>query len=146
MAKTVHHSTAGTHRLLRAVEAHGMRMGRSGNKRWLYVGTAMWTLRTMRRLAERREEILISETLKPGQRLIIANARPTLGEPDPKPKAPRTKRGRKKLAKAQAKTAKAQAKADAKAARKEAELQAKRDVKAAKKAKKVKPIESVPVS
>ena len=121
-----------------------MRMGRSGSKNWLYVGTGLWTLRTVRRMAERREEVLISETLQPGQRLIISNNRPTLDGPEPKRKQPRTKRGRKKLAKAEAKAAKAQAKADAKANKREAELEAKRAAKFAKKAKQVEPTESIP--
>jgi hypothetical protein len=141
--KKVHRTPAMHLGVLRRIEAHGMRMGRSGNKHWLYVGTGLWTLRTVRRMAERREEILISETLKPGQRLIISNDRPTLDGPPPARKAPRTKRGRKKLAKAQAKAAKEQAKADAKAAQREAKIQAKRDAKVAKKAKRVKPVETV---
>ena len=107
--KKVHHTPAAHYGLLRRVEAHGMRMGRSGSKQWLYIGTGLWTLRTVRRMAERREEVLISETLQPGQRLIISNNRPTLEGPEPKRRQPRTKRGRKKLAKAVAKAAKAQA-------------------------------------
>lgn len=50
-----------------------------GSKGWLYVATGLWTLRTVRKLSARKTEILLSEELKPGERLIIANDRPTLG-------------------------------------------------------------------
>ncbi|HWJ61662.1 MAG TPA: hypothetical protein VNS19_06815, partial [Acidimicrobiales bacterium] len=80
--------------VLRRIEHLGMSRGRGGSKTWLYVGTGLWTLRTVRRLADRREEILISEPLRPGDRLIISNDRPTLGEAAPK--APKGRRAKKK--------------------------------------------------
>ncbi len=147
MARTrrVHHSQLDHVGVLRRIEHLGMSKGRRGSKHWLYVGTGLWTLRTIRRMADRREEILISETLQPGQRLIISNDRATIDGPAPKRKQPRTKRGRKKQAKADAKVAKVQAKADAKASQREANLEAKRAAKYAKKAKRVEPVESIPV-
>lgn len=49
-----------------------------GSKGWLYVATGLWTLRTVRKLAAGKPETLISEEIKPGERLIIANDRSTL--------------------------------------------------------------------
>ncbi|HEY4376344.1 MAG TPA: hypothetical protein VGM93_04265 [Acidimicrobiales bacterium] len=67
--------------LLRRLERTGVRKGLFGeSKAWLYIGTGLWTLRTIRRLAERKPEILLSEELKPGQRLIIANGRATIDQ------------------------------------------------------------------
>ena len=122
--KKVHHTPAASYGVLRRVEAHGMRLGRGGKKHWLYVGTGLWTLRTVRRLAERRDEILISETLQPGQRLIIANNRPTIESPVDTPRPPKGRRARKQ-----------QKKADHKAAKVEAKLQGKQLKKAARKGK-----------
>jgi hypothetical protein len=98
--------------VLRMVERSGIRKGMNGSKGWFYVGTGLWTLRTVRRLAERQDEILISEELKPGQRLVISNGRATI-EDGPAP-APKGRRARRKQAKADAKAAK---KAEKKAAR-----------------------------
>lgn len=65
--------------LLRTAERMGIARGVFGaSKGWFYVGTGLWTLRTMRRMAERKPEILLSEELKPGQRLVIANDRASL--------------------------------------------------------------------
>ena len=67
--------------LLRTAERLGINRGLfGGNKAWFYVGTGLWTLRTVRRLASRKSEILLSEELRPGQRLVIANGRATLDE------------------------------------------------------------------
>ena len=73
--------------ILRVLEQKGMRQGVFGNsKGWLYVGTGLWTLRTIRRLNARQTEILISEELKPGQRIIIANGVATVdGTPTAEP-------------------------------------------------------------
>jgi len=139
--KTVHHTPAAHIGLLRRVETLGMRKGRGGSKTWLYVGTGLWTLRTVRRLAERREEILVSEPLRPGDRLIISNNRPTLGEAAPKP--PKGRRAKKRYRKAQAQAAKEQAKRDEKAAKADAKMQAKTARKQAKKPKKAAPTETV---
>lgn len=53
-----------------------------GSKGWFYVGTGLWTLRKVRSLGQRNPEILLREELKPGQRLVIANDRLTLTEPE----------------------------------------------------------------
>lgn len=70
---------------LAMLQRTGIRRGVFGNSRgWLYVGAGVWTLRTVRRIAERKPEILISEELRPGERLMIANGRPTIeGAPVP---------------------------------------------------------------
>jgi hypothetical protein len=132
--KKVHHNPSSQYGMLRRVEAHGMRLGRGGSKYWLYVGTGLWTLRTVRRMAERREEILISEPLLPGQRIVIANDRATIEGTPAAPKPPKGRRARK-----------AQAKANKKAAKQEAKLQAKVDAKFAKQARRAKAID-VPVA
>lgn len=60
--------------VLRTLEQTGIRRGLFGSSRaWFYVGTGLWTLRTVRRFTGRRTEVLISEELEPGQRIIIAN-------------------------------------------------------------------------
>ena len=143
MARTrkVHHTAAAHLGVLRRVEAHGMRLGRGGSKNWLYVGTGLWTLRTIRRMAERREEILISEPLRPGQRLIIANNRPTAEEAAPKP--PKGRGAKRAHRKAEASAAKEQAKRDEKATKADAKMQAKIARKEAKQPKKVAPAETV---
>ena len=65
--------------LLRTLEQTGFRRGLFGNsKAWLYVGTGLWTVRTLRRFAGRQTQILISEELKPGQKMIIANGIATI--------------------------------------------------------------------
>lgn len=95
--------------VLRVVERSGLRKGMAGSKPWFYVGTGLWTLRTVRRLAERKDEILVSEVLKPGQRIVIANGRATIEDgPAPAPVA-KGRKGRK--------ATKAQRKADAKLAK-----------------------------
>lgn len=97
--------------VLRTVERSGLRKGMAGSKPWFYVGTGLWTLRTVRRLAERKDEVLLSEVLKPGQRIVIANGRATIDD-GPAPAAATKVKGRKGR-----KAAKAQQKADAKAAK-----------------------------
>jgi hypothetical protein len=139
--KTVHHSRLDHVGVLRRIEHLGMSRGRRGSKTWLYVGTGLWTVRTVRRLADRREEILISEPLRPGERLIIANNRPTADEGAPK--APKGRRAKKKHRKAEARAAKEQAKRDEKAAAADAKMQAKIARREAKRPKKAKPVETV---
>jgi hypothetical protein len=69
--------------VLAMLQRTGVRRGVFGNSRgWLYVGVGVWTLRTVRRVAERRPEILLSEELRPGERLMISNG---LGTVDGKP-------------------------------------------------------------
>ncbi len=65
--------------VLRLLERTGTTKGLTGgSKGWFYVGAGLWTLRTVRRLAERKTEVLLSEELRPGDRLIIANGRATI--------------------------------------------------------------------
>lgn len=112
MARSRGRSAASGGALLRTIERSGIRKGMNGSKGWFYVGTGLWTLRTVRRLAERNEEILVSEELRPGQRIVIANGRATI-EDGPAPQ-PRGRRARRQQRKADAKAA---AKAEKKAAR-----------------------------
>ena len=132
--KKVHHHAVAHVGVLRRIEHLGMSRGRQGNKTWLYVGTGLWTLRTVRRLADRREEILISEPLRPGERLIISNNRPTIEATAPKP--PKGRRAKRAHRKAEAQAAKEQAKRDAKAAKADAKMQQKIARKEAKRPKK----------
>ena len=104
MAPSVRRRPDPTGGILRTLERSGMRKGMGGSKGWFYVGTGLWTLRTVRRLAERKEEILISETLRPGQRIVIANGRATI-EDAPQAAVPAGRRRRKAAAKAEAKAA-----------------------------------------
>lgn len=61
------------------IQSIGISRGVFGNsKGWFYVGTGLWTLRTLRRIAERKPEILLREEIKPGQKLVIANGRATV--------------------------------------------------------------------
>lgn len=62
--------------MLRRLQRLGIRRGfTGGSKQWLYVGVATWGLRTLRRMAERKPEILLHEELRPGERIIVSNAR-----------------------------------------------------------------------
>lgn len=73
---------------LRFLERTGVNRGlMGGSKGWFYVGTGLWTLRTVRRLATRKTEILLSEELRPGQRIVIANGRATIDGPAGEPVA-----------------------------------------------------------
>lgn len=78
----------------RSLERLGISRGVFGaSKGWMYVGGGLWTLRTVRRLAQRKSEVLIREELAPGQRLIIANGRATLDTPaDGEPQRRRRRR------------------------------------------------------
>jgi hypothetical protein len=60
----------------RMAERAGIRKGLNGSKPWFYVGTGLWTLRTVRKLAERKTEILVSERLGPGDTITIRNTPP----------------------------------------------------------------------
>lgn len=101
--------------VFRMVERTGLRKGVAGSKGWFYVGTGLWTVRTLRRLAARNEELLISEELKPGQRIVITNERIRVeGTPTA---APKGRRARRKQAKAQARAEAAAAKRAARAQR-----------------------------
>lgn len=65
--------------LLRTVERLGVSRGVFGaSKGWFYVGTGLWTLRKVRSLGERKPEVLLSERLRPGDRIVIANGVATI--------------------------------------------------------------------
>lgn len=58
---------------------HSIRKGFMGeSKPWLYIGAATWGYRMLRRMARRRAQVVLFEELKPGQRIIISNDRPTV--------------------------------------------------------------------
>jgi hypothetical protein len=104
MAKTQAHHRGRPSHAYNVLERTGLRRGFGGSKPWLYVGTGMWALRTMRRLGDRREEILISERLRPGERIVIANGAATVeGAPAPVPQRRRARRKAAKRERAQAK-------------------------------------------
>ena len=63
--------------MLRRLQRLGVYRGISGSKPWLYVGIAAWGLRTLRRMGDPKPEILLSEELRPGERVVISNARST---------------------------------------------------------------------
>ena len=114
MARSLRPTVPGGGGVLRTLERSGLRKGMGGSKSWFYVGTGLWTLRTLRRLAARNDELLISEELKPGQRIVIANGVATVetvGAPQATSR-PTRRRARRKQAKADAKaTRKAERKA-----------------------------------
>lgn len=99
---------------MRLLERTGISRGLfGGRKGWIYVGTGLWTLRKVRELGQGKPEVLLLEELRPGQRLVIANDRPTLEPAAPGPAEPTSRRGRKAATKAERKAA---AKAERKAA------------------------------
>lgn len=102
MASTSRRSAASQSGLLRMAERTGLRKGLGGSKGWFYLGTGLWTLRTIRRLAADKEEILISEPLKPGERIIISNAQTSEGEPLGRPSRRQARKARKADRRAQA--------------------------------------------
>lgn len=90
--------------LLRVAERAGITRGVfGGSKGWAYLGTGLWTLRRVRKMGERRSEVLISETLGPGDRIIIANGRATVEQAEsvdaqveePESREPLSRRARK---------------------------------------------------
>ena len=79
MARRRARGLAGGGGLLRTVERLGVNRGVfGGNRGWFYVGTGLWTLRKVRGLAQRQPEILLRETLRPGDRMTIANGVATI--------------------------------------------------------------------
>ena len=66
-------------KLLAFLRRSGTRKGIMGDsKPWLYIGAATWGFRLLRRLANRKPDVLLLEELKPGQRIIVSNNRPTV--------------------------------------------------------------------
>ena len=69
----------GEGRLISYLRRTGVRRGFvGGSKPWLYIGATSWAIRTLLRMARRKSEVILLEELKPGQRIIIANDRPTV--------------------------------------------------------------------
>ncbi len=78
-AKKVAKGEGSEGKLLSYLRRSGTRKGFMGDsKPWLYIGAATWAYRLLRRLAQRKPEILLLEELKPGQRIIVSNNRPTV--------------------------------------------------------------------
>ena len=93
------------------VERTGLRKGTTGaSKGWFYVGTGLWTLRTVRKFAARKEEVLVSEKIRPGDRVLITNTGLTVKQAkrsgEPLPKESKGRKGRKAAAKARKRAAK----------------------------------------
>ena len=66
-------------RIVRLLRRDGMRKGILGGSRgWTAVAVGTWGYTTLRRMARREPEIVFSEELKPGERIIISNNTPTL--------------------------------------------------------------------
>ena len=87
--------------ILRTVERLGVTRGVFGaSKGWFYVGTGLWTLRKVRSLGERKPELLMSERLRPGDRIVIANGVATIESAEQRSlasaPAPRSRRARRK--------------------------------------------------
>ena len=82
--------------ILRTLESAGVSRGVFGaSKGWFYVGTGLWTMRKVRSLGQRKPEILLTEVLRPGQRMIIANGRATIEDaPSASPTTPAAPKGR----------------------------------------------------
>jgi hypothetical protein len=129
MARSIRPASGAGGGVFRMVERTGLRKGVAGSKGWFYVGTGLWTVRTLRRMAARQEELLISEELKPGQRIVISNERISVeGTPT---SAPTGRRASRKAAKAQARAEADAAKRAAKAQRSRAARRAQRKAAAA---------------
>lgn len=78
-AKQVEKAEGAEGKLFSYLRRAGTRKGFMGDsKPWLYIGAATWAYRLLRRMAHRKPEILLLEELKPGQRIIVSNNRPTV--------------------------------------------------------------------
>jgi hypothetical protein len=66
-------------RVVRILRRNGMRKGILGGSRgWAAVAVGTWGYTTLKKMARREPELVFSEELKPGERIIISNNRPTL--------------------------------------------------------------------
>lgn len=121
--------------LLRTAESLGINRGLlGGSKGWAYVGTGLWTLRRVRKMADRKSEILISETLAPGERMVIANGRATIEQVEDQGRTVREAGKGKTLSRKERKTERKRADEEAATAKKATKAERKADAKAAKKA------------
>lgn len=65
-------------RIVTLLRRTGVRKGLLGGSRgWAAVAIGAWGYTKLKQLSHREPEVVFSEELKPGQRLIIANDRPT---------------------------------------------------------------------
>jgi hypothetical protein len=77
-SRTVTAPTVGP--IVRILRRNGMRKGLLGGSRgWAAVAIGTWGYTTLKRLARRDPVLVLSEELKPGERIIISNGVPTLG-------------------------------------------------------------------
>jgi len=66
--------------IVRILRRNGLRKGLLGGSRgWAAVAVGTWGYTTLKRLARRDPVLVLSEELKPGERIIISNGVPTLG-------------------------------------------------------------------
>ncbi len=66
-------------RIVTLLRRNGFRRGILGGSRgWAAMAIATWGYTKLKGLAERDAEVVFSEELKPGQRLVISNDRPTV--------------------------------------------------------------------
>jgi hypothetical protein len=66
-------------RVVRILRRNGVRKGIFGGSRgWAAVAVGTWGYTTLKRMARREPELVFSEELKPGERIIISNNRATL--------------------------------------------------------------------
>ncbi len=49
-----------------------------GSRAWVAVSVATWGYTKLKSMAERKAEVVFSEEIQPGQRVIISNDRPTV--------------------------------------------------------------------
>jgi hypothetical protein len=56
-----------------------VRKGIAGDRRWLGIGVALWTIRLIRRLGDSEGTVIIDERLAPGETLVLVHreAEPT---------------------------------------------------------------------
>ena len=66
-------------RIVQILRRNGVRKGIFGGSRgWAAVAVGTWGYTTLKRIARREPELVFSEELKPGDRIIITNNVPTL--------------------------------------------------------------------
>lgn len=66
-------------RLVTMARRTGVRKGvLGGNRAWLAVAIATWGWTKFKQVSERQAEVVLSEELEPGQRIVIANGRATV--------------------------------------------------------------------
>ena len=79
MARSPRSMVPGAGGILRTIERVGVTRGVFGtSKGWFYVGTSLWVLRKVRAFGEGRSQLLMSEPLRPGERMVIANGVATI--------------------------------------------------------------------